>query len=58
LRPVLGDRDFSVPRLPPAGGSLWLASRAAGVETRLRADDVAAALHAALRNPLRAGVLA
>lgn len=56
LRPVLGDRDFSAPRLPPAGGSLWLASRAAGVETRLRADDVSAALHTALRNPLRARV--
>ncbi len=56
LRPVLGDRDFSAPRLPPAGGSLWLASRAAGVETRLRADDVATALATALRNPLRAGV--
>lgn len=55
LRPVLGDRDFSVPRLPPVGGSLWLASRAAGAETRLRADDVAAALDLALRNPLRAG---
>lgn len=54
LRPVLGDRDFSVPRLPPVGGSLWLASRAAGAETRLRADDVAAALDLALRNPLRA----
>ena len=56
LRPVLGDRDFSAPRLPPAGGSLWLASRAAGAETRLRADDVATALATALRNPLRAGV--
>ncbi|HTT52987.1 MAG TPA: BadF/BadG/BcrA/BcrD ATPase family protein [Streptosporangiaceae bacterium] len=56
LRPVLGDRDFSMPRLPPAGGSLWLASRAAGAETRLRADDVAAALRAALRSPLRANV--
>lgn len=54
LRPVLGDRDFSAPRLPPAGGSLWLASRAAGVETRLHADDVATALGTALRNPLRA----
>ena len=56
LRPVLGDRDFSMPRMPPAGGSLWLASRAAGAETRLRAEDVAAALRAALRDPLRAGV--
>jgi N-acetylglucosamine kinase-like BadF-type ATPase len=56
LRPVLGDRDFSLPRMPPAGGSLWLASRAAGVETQLRADDVAAALHKAMRSPLRAGV--
>lgn len=55
LRLVLGDRDFSVPRLPPVGGSLWLASRAAGAETRLRAGDVAAALDLALRNPLRAG---
>jgi N-acetylglucosamine kinase-like BadF-type ATPase len=54
LRPVLGDRDFSVPRLPPVGGSLWLASRAAGAETRLRAGDVAAALDSALRQPLRA----
>jgi N-acetylglucosamine kinase-like BadF-type ATPase len=54
LRPVLGDRDFSVPRLPPVGGSLWLASRAAGAETRLRADDVAAALDSALRQPRRA----
>ncbi len=54
LRPVLGDRDFSVPRLPPVGGALWLASRAAGAETRLRADDVVAALNAALRQPLRA----
>jgi glucosamine kinase len=55
LRPVLGDRDFSVPRLPPVGGSLWLASRAAGAETRLRPDDVAAALETALRSPLRGG---
>jgi N-acetylglucosamine kinase-like BadF-type ATPase len=54
LRPVLGDRDFSVPRLPPVGGSLWLASRAAGAETRLRAGDVVAALDTALRQPLRA----
>ncbi len=53
LRPVLGDRDFSVPRLPPVGGSLWLASRAAGAETRLRPDDVATALETALRSPLR-----
>jgi N-acetylglucosamine kinase-like BadF-type ATPase len=58
LRPVLGDRDFSAPRLPPAGGSLWLASRAAGVETRLHADDVATALGTALRNPLRASAVA
>jgi glucosamine kinase len=56
LRPVLGDRDFSVPRLPPVGGSLWLASRAAGAETRLRPDDVAAALETALRSPLRGGL--
>jgi glucosamine kinase len=55
LRTVLGGRDFSVPRLPPVGGSLWLASRAAGAETQLRAGDVAAALDTALRNPLRAG---
>ena len=54
LRPVLGDRDFSVPRLPPVGGSLWLASRAAGAETRLRAGNVVAALDTALRQPLRA----
>jgi glucosamine kinase len=54
LRPVLGDRDFSVPRLPPVGGSLWLASRATGAETRLRAGDVAAALDSALRRPVRA----
>jgi glucosamine kinase len=54
LRPVLGDGDFSVPRLPPVGGSLWLASRATGAETRLQAGEVAAALDTALRTPLRA----
>ncbi len=56
LREVTGDRDFSTPRLPPVGGSLWLAARAAGVESVLDPADLAARLDAALAAPLRAGV--
>jgi hypothetical protein len=58
LRGVTGGRDFSVPRLPPVGGSLWLAARAAGVETALDPADLATRLDAALGAPLRAGVRA
>jgi N-acetylglucosamine kinase-like BadF-type ATPase len=56
LQPVTGGADFSAPRLPPAGGSLWLAARAAGVEARLQAGDLAASLDAALHHPVRIAV--
>jgi glucosamine kinase len=56
LRHVTGGADFSPPRLPAVGGSLWLAARAAGVESRLRADDLAASLEAELRRLPSAGV--
>lgn len=56
LRPVTGGADFSAPRLPAVGGSLWLAARAAGVEARLRAGDLAASLDEALRHPATAVV--
>lgn len=56
LRQVTGGRDFSTPRLPPVGGSLWLASRAAGVESCLDARALAASLAAALDKPLKAAV--
>jgi glucosamine kinase len=56
LRPVTGGAEFSAPRLPAVGGSLWLAGRAAGVETRLRADELAASLDEALRHPATAVV--
>lgn len=44
LQHVTGGRDFSAPKLPAVGGSLWLAARAAGVEGRLTAQSLAAAL--------------
>jgi glucosamine kinase len=50
LRPVTGGADFSAPRLPAVGGSLWLAARAAGVESRLHAGPLAASLDEALRH--------
>jgi len=50
LRPVTGGADFSAPRLPAVGGSLWLAARAAGVEPHLDAGALAASLHEALRH--------
>ena len=53
LQHVTGGRDFSAPRLPPVGGALWLAARAAGAEALLDADDLAASLDAALAAPLR-----
>jgi glucosamine kinase len=56
LRPVTDGADFSAPRLPAVGGSLWLAARAAGVEARLRADDLAASLDPALRHLTAAAV--
>ena len=54
LQHVTGGRDFSAPRLPPVGGALWLAARAAGVEAVLDADELAASLDAALAAPMRA----
>jgi N-acetylglucosamine kinase-like BadF-type ATPase len=56
LQQVTGGKDFSVPQLPPVGGSLWLASRAAGAEARLDARQLAASLAAALGKPLKAAV--
>jgi N-acetylglucosamine kinase-like BadF-type ATPase len=50
LRPVTGGADFSAPRLPAVGGSLWLAARAAGVEPQLHAGALAASLDEALRH--------
>jgi N-acetylglucosamine kinase-like BadF-type ATPase len=50
---VTGGRDFSAPRLPPVGGSLWLAARAAGAEAGLDPAELAASLDAALAKPLR-----
>lgn len=50
LRPVTGGADFSAPRLPAVGGSLWLAARAAGVEAHLDAGPLAASLDEALRD--------
>jgi N-acetylglucosamine kinase-like BadF-type ATPase len=49
LRNVIGEVVFSAPRLSPVGGSLWLASRAAGVEDRLSPTDFAASVESALR---------
>lgn len=40
LRHVLGDQDFSAPVLPPVGGALWLAARAAGAEAALPAPQL------------------
>ena len=54
LQHVTGGRDFSAPRLPPVGGSLWLAARSAGAEPLLDADELAASLDAALAAPMRA----
>jgi glucosamine kinase len=48
LAPLLRDGDFSAPRLPPVGGSLWLAARAAGMEHLLSYQHVASSLSAAL----------
>ena len=56
LRPVTGGADFSAPRLPAVGGSLWLAARAAGLETRLHAGELAASLDEALRHPATTAV--
>lgn len=50
LRPVTGGTEFSAPRLPAVGGSLWLAARAAGVEARLHAGELAASLEEALQH--------
>jgi glucosamine kinase len=50
LRNVIGEVSFSAPRLPPVGGSLWLASRAAGAESRLSPLDLSASLESALRH--------
>ena len=40
LRRVLGDNDFAPIQLPPVGGSVWLAARAAGVAGQLDIDMV------------------
>ena len=48
LAELVRDEGFSVPRLPPVGGSLWLAARAAGLEQLLSYQKIAAMLDAAL----------
>ncbi len=48
LAELVRDEGFSVPRLPPVGGSLWLAARTAGMEQLLSYQQIAAKLGAAL----------
>ncbi len=48
LAPLLLDGGFSAPKLPPVGGALWLAARAAGMEQLLSYQHVASSLSAAL----------
>ena len=48
LAPLLRDGGFSAPKLPPVGGALWLAARAAGLEHSLSYQHVASSLTAAL----------
>lgn len=48
LAELVRDEGFSVPKLPPVGGSLWLAARAAGLERLLSCEKIAAMLDAAL----------
>jgi sugar phosphate isomerase/epimerase len=48
LAELVRDEGFSVPKLAPVGGSLWLATRAAGLEQLLSYEKVAAKLGAAL----------
>jgi glucosamine kinase len=46
---VTGSSGFSEPKLPPVGGSLWLAARAAGAEQTLSYPGFARRLDAALQ---------
>ncbi len=48
LGPLVRGGRFSVPRLPPVGGALWLAARAAGMERQMSCERVDAELGAAL----------
>ena len=48
LTELVRDVGLSVPKLPSAGGSLWLAARAAGLEQLLSYRKIAARLDAAL----------
>lgn len=48
LAELVRDEGFSEPKLPPVGGSLWLAARAAGLEQLLSYEKIAAKLGAAL----------
>ena len=53
LAGLVRDEGFSVPKLPPVGGSLWLAARAAGLEQLLAYQKIAAGLEAALSGHVR-----
>ena len=44
LAELVRDEGFSIPKLPPVGGSLWLAARAAGLEQLLSYQEIAAKL--------------
>lgn len=49
LRHVIGTGDFLSPKLPPVGGALWLAARAAGVESYVSPAGLGESLDALLK---------